>query len=236
MLYENPMPKEQYTEYIHSAEWKAKRRERLEMDKGVCQRCGSPDGNVVHHLTYANIGNEKMEDLVTLCSWCHKRIHGIAKIISKKEYRPVESGSLRLDGWVAMRGGNLSIEEMWDITRMPPENELAYRHSRELCESLDREMAGAGRALDCLANCADGQFEACISSIPTPRRKKKPMYDVDAVLNFLESKKLIFRHGNKVMVHPYLNCFERNEVSELCYYNKFCDLWESLHEKPEDSE
>lgn len=29
----------------------------------------------IHHIHYNNIGNEKMEDLVTLCINCHAEIH-----------------------------------------------------------------------------------------------------------------------------------------------------------------
>lgn len=233
MLYENPMPKEQYSKYIKSAEWKAKRQERLEMDKYTCRRCGSPYDTVVHHITYKNIGHEEMEDLITLCSWCHKRIHGIAKIISKKEFKEVTSPRYIHRGWVAWKGGDKSIEEMWNITRMPPVDEYKYRFSSDLCKSLDAEMDGAGEMLSSLSQCMDEEFNAML--IPTITRKLKKgsrklvELDRNKILDFLESKKLIVRNGREIMVHPYLNEFERNEVSELCYYNRFCDLWESLH-------
>lgn len=237
MLYDNPMPKEQYTEYIHSAEWKAKRRKRLEMDNHICQRCHCPDGNVVHHRTYKNIGHEGMEDLVTLCSWCHKRVHGLDKIISKKAYRAADKYERQV-GWAYKKGGDLSIAEIWNITREPPENELTYQCTESLCDSVNAEMAGAGRILDSLIRYAGEEFEVRYSWIlpskPGKTSKRYEKYEkeveeTDRALEFLESKKLIVRLGDKIMIHPYMNDLTRNEVVELCYYNKFCDLWESLH-------
>lgn len=75
MLCENPMTKEEYNRYMSSAEWKAKRQERLEIDKHTCRRCGSSYDVIVHHITYRNIGHEGMEDLVTLCRSCHAELH-----------------------------------------------------------------------------------------------------------------------------------------------------------------
>lgn len=238
MLYENPMPKEQYSKYINSADWKAKRLARLEMDKHKCRRCGN-DGDVVHHATYKNVGNEEMEDLVTLCSWCHKRIHGLAKIIEKKAYSPTDEYE-RAVGWAYKKGGNMSIAEIWSITREPPENETYYHCTEILCKSLDKEMNGAGRALERLIKSADGEFETSYNRVlpMKPRRNskryeqyEKELAGIGDVLEFLESKKLIFRHGDQIMIHPYMNNLERNEVVEYCYYNKFCDLWESLHKE-----
>lgn len=239
MLYGNPMTKEQYDRYRNSSDWKAKRKARLEMDKYRCRRCGL-DGDVVHHRTYENIGNEKMEDLETLCSWCHKRIHGLDKIVhNRKLYRAADKYERKV-GFAYKRGGTLSIAEIWNITRMPPENEINYRCTDILCESLNAEMDGAGRVLGRLIRSADEEFEVSYNFAvgPKPRKNSKRYAEyekevdgIDKTLEFLESKKLIVRRERTIMVHPYLNMFERDEVFELCYYNKFCDLWEALHKE-----
>ena len=238
-FYENPMIKEEYDRYRNSSAWKAKRKARLEMDKHTCQRCGC-EGEVVHHRTYDNIGNEKMEDLETLCSWCHKRIHVLDKIIhSRKLYRAADKYERKV-GSAYKRGGNLSIAEIWNITRQPPSNELYYRRTQSLCESLNEETDFAGRVLERLIRSADEEFEVPYRcAVPSKPRKnskwyaeyEKEMAGIENTLEFLESKKLIARVENTIMVHPYLNLFEREEVFELCYYNKFCDLWEPLHKE-----
>jgi hypothetical protein len=65
----------EYAEYIKSAEWQAKRNERLRIDNYTCQRCGGKRNLQVHHITYANIGHEDVHnDLVTLCKCCHEDI------------------------------------------------------------------------------------------------------------------------------------------------------------------
>lgn len=58
-----------------STKWKNLRARRLDMDDHTCQVCGDP-GNSVHHLTDERFGgNERMEDLKTLCGDCHKGEH-----------------------------------------------------------------------------------------------------------------------------------------------------------------
>ena len=70
------MPREiaiDYQQYLASREWRAKRKEFIETATyGVCQRCGTGPIKNVHHLTYANLGNEKLRDLMGLCRPCHE--------------------------------------------------------------------------------------------------------------------------------------------------------------------
>ena len=40
-----------------------------------CEKCRSEMELHLHHKTYKNIGNEKPEDLVILCEYCHKKEH-----------------------------------------------------------------------------------------------------------------------------------------------------------------
>ena len=74
----------EYERYMRSEAWERKRSERLELDGNRCVMCGRPNGLQkdgatpilqVHHIHYRNLGHEPMEDLVSLCPTCHKRIH-----------------------------------------------------------------------------------------------------------------------------------------------------------------
>lgn len=67
-----------YKEYIKSEEWKHKRKEVLERDKFKCRLCGAKGTEYnlhVHHNSYNNLGNEPLEDLITLCKECHEIYH-----------------------------------------------------------------------------------------------------------------------------------------------------------------
>lgn len=65
-----------YQEYLNSPEWKAKRRQRLALDKYTCRLCGSGKNLHVHHISYKNLGKpEELDDLITLCDKCHARVH-----------------------------------------------------------------------------------------------------------------------------------------------------------------
>ena len=64
-----------YQKYIASAKWKETRRKRIELDGYKCKLCGSAINLCVHHLTYDHLGNENMDELVTLCKTCHNKLH-----------------------------------------------------------------------------------------------------------------------------------------------------------------
>lgn len=63
--------------YLKSEIWKATRKKILFRDNYTCQSCGAKDTQLhVHHLSdYDRLGNEKHENLVTLCLDCHTAWH-----------------------------------------------------------------------------------------------------------------------------------------------------------------
>ena len=63
-------------EYLLSDGWKERAKQRRAIDGFKCAICGKKGCLSVHHILYANIGNENVEtDLVTLCEECHKSLH-----------------------------------------------------------------------------------------------------------------------------------------------------------------
>ncbi len=65
---------EKYEQYLQSPQWKRIRTDRMDMDGGSCQVCGSKENLAVHHITYARKEHEELDDLITLCSECHELI------------------------------------------------------------------------------------------------------------------------------------------------------------------
>lgn len=76
ILVGNPFmsPKEKQ-EYLSSIEWNILRAVVLSRDKHCCQHCNSTNNLEVHHITYENLGAEKLDQLVTVCRNCHQQIH-----------------------------------------------------------------------------------------------------------------------------------------------------------------
>lgn len=69
-----------YKRYLKSDKWDTIRNAIIERDNYRCAICSSRDNLHVHHLTYENVGNEKDEELITLCKGCHfKKIDQIEK-------------------------------------------------------------------------------------------------------------------------------------------------------------
>lgn len=60
--------------YLLSPQWKALRQQVIQRDQ-VCQLTGATDNLEVHHITYDNLGNEYLEDLVLLSRKAHQFIH-----------------------------------------------------------------------------------------------------------------------------------------------------------------
>ncbi|WP_158611382.1 HNH endonuclease [Mangrovimonas spongiae] len=82
-----------YHEYLTSDTWKSIREKVKKRDNFLCQECKLKKAEEVHHLNYDNVFNEKMEDLISVCSECHMELH-------KKEKKPVGNtvySSLRLN-------------------------------------------------------------------------------------------------------------------------------------------
>jgi len=67
-----------YERYMQSAEWAAKRAQRLAVDGHKCRTCGHTGETwplQVHHVTYERFEREDIEqDLITLCANCHEAI------------------------------------------------------------------------------------------------------------------------------------------------------------------
>lgn len=64
-----------YEVYLASDEWKNKKHKVLKRAKNTCEGCGDARAEVVHHLTYKNVGEEFLFELVALCHLCHNRYH-----------------------------------------------------------------------------------------------------------------------------------------------------------------
>ena len=62
-----------YKQYLASREWRVRRKKFIEeATYGVCERCAARPIENVHHLTYANVGNEDAGDLLGVCRPCHE--------------------------------------------------------------------------------------------------------------------------------------------------------------------
>lgn len=83
-----------YYEYIQSEEWKQTKKTLYKLyHKPRCYCCGyyteaeNKAGTPfkirrrihVHHITYERLGEELIEDLILLCSRCHKAVHRLVK-------------------------------------------------------------------------------------------------------------------------------------------------------------
>lgn len=64
-----------YDVYLSSDEWAYKKSKVMQRANHLCEGCGDAKAQVVHHMTYKNVGNEFLFELVALCNPCHDRYH-----------------------------------------------------------------------------------------------------------------------------------------------------------------
>lgn len=74
------MTKATYAEYLRSSHWKVTRARKLEEVGRRCQLCGQTHHIEIHHNTYQHLGHESMNDLIALCSGCHRHFHQGRKV------------------------------------------------------------------------------------------------------------------------------------------------------------
>ena len=72
----------EHRQYLKTAEWRAIAAQVRKRDKHRCQDCKRSSPLLdVHHLTYENWKQEKLEDLVSLCRRCHIKRHKKKKVL-----------------------------------------------------------------------------------------------------------------------------------------------------------
>ena len=67
-----------YVEHLMSDKWKQTKLTRLLIDDFRCQQCDKPitaETSHCHHITYQNLRDERMKDMVSVCPQCHNDIH-----------------------------------------------------------------------------------------------------------------------------------------------------------------
>lgn len=68
-------PKRQRTR-LNTQAYRARHRRILERDGWRCQACGSMSGLEVHHIELrSHSGGDSEDNLITVCSGCHRAIH-----------------------------------------------------------------------------------------------------------------------------------------------------------------
>ena len=67
-----------YVNHLMSEKWKQTKLTRLLIDDFKCKQCNKPitaETSHCHHITYQNLGDEGMKNVVSVCPQCHNDIH-----------------------------------------------------------------------------------------------------------------------------------------------------------------
>jgi 5-methylcytosine-specific restriction endonuclease McrA len=72
---ENEQWWDQYNEYLQTDAWQRRRQLVRQRANGLCEGCRERTATQVHHLSYRNVRNEFLWELVAICDECHRRAH-----------------------------------------------------------------------------------------------------------------------------------------------------------------
>lgn len=80
--------KKKYLKYLKSEKWANIRLDLFLCRGEKCELCERKNKLQIHHLTYDRIFNEEPEDLVILCSRCHRNQHPVEQIKKRIKVKP----------------------------------------------------------------------------------------------------------------------------------------------------
>lgn len=100
-----------YSEKLQSPAWQKKRLEILNRDEFECKGCGDNKTQLhVHHLEYTSNdpAKEDNDNLITLCSKCHKAIHSNNKLDKLKVIDGINE-SLCITDYISIENGFVEL-------------------------------------------------------------------------------------------------------------------------------
>lgn len=141
-----------YHAYLNSEWWRSVRERYYSSDRPQKCICGETEGLNLHHLTYARIGEELLEDLRALCSGCHTMLH----ILERRGDASLDPSTIT-DGIFERQTRDFVAEatEMLNATKDLSVSEAIPRlieiggkfESREVVEVRVRHMAGLSQRI-----------------------------------------------------------------------------------------
>lgn len=86
-----------YKDYLRSDRWQVKRQQVFAYYGKRCYACRKQAKILhVHHMSYTNLGNEPIQDLIPLCVACHKKVTRIYKANRRRGLRRVTMDFVKL--------------------------------------------------------------------------------------------------------------------------------------------
>jgi len=128
----------EHREYIKTAQWKKRRKKKLEQQDYTCELCGG-NANQCHHTHYDYLAsdNEKLEhkSLIAVCSECHKRKEG--EYESKKHKKTVASTEEeKQEVYTSMQENYL--KDLKEMKKEEAKNEMEKSRRRWFNQEIDR--------------------------------------------------------------------------------------------------
>lgn len=100
-----------YTKYINSPEWAARKAAYYECHHRRCRSCGSDEKEMhLHHRSYARIYQEEDGDLMPMCMDCHAMLH----LFQKSFGLPVEDATSM---WLSVTNGTSNKRKIREALR-----------------------------------------------------------------------------------------------------------------------
>jgi len=135
-----------YKAYLASREWALKREAVRRRGGNKCERCKTGPQDAVHHLTYANVGNEPLEDLQAICNPCHEFLSG------KSNFDPA-----------AKDDGRTEFYEKYTGVNPPSPAFRTINYGKAYCDNCQEVELFVFRDVN-MSDWPFGKFDNCIDS------------------------------------------------------------------------
>ncbi len=103
---------------MQSDKWRKKRKDRIKLSGGKCQKCDSNKNLQVHHKTYEKFGHEDLRDLATLCRDCHESVHlsptALIKVRNKRTRKQKKKRQQKKDRYKLNQKGHRELDAEFD--------------------------------------------------------------------------------------------------------------------------
>ena len=195
------------------------RKATLNRDKFTCQLCGAVETRLeAHHITpKRQNGENTLDNLITLCSECHKEVTGKEDNYKVLFYNKINGKQIGLRyAMHVMQGKNYLYKELENIVKEVEKTDGGTTANRRIDWGIEKSHSNDGAVITGLKPDTLNLYDYTIK----PLRKKRKC-KIDTSLEIVQGDRVYYKPRGKKKVECYVNAILQN--GKLSGYYKLKD-------------